>query len=303
MTQDLMTKDLMTSSSVWHREDRARPLHPHESSSLVLLIASSLLASCAQPPAESRTMSDVAMLDRLNTKVIIDNRANALPLIAHPLADAQSRVSSSAAALLASSTGIELFSFFVACALPADVTLLATINNAEFEFFGDLGLAPQWRSGPLDLAGQRWVSACVFARVNAYDLAVGLSGRGPSLGLAADDDERAAFSLEEGAFYGNLFVPLIQPIQWFACRGRDEAAGQAGDLTNRDCADQDPAKPSLTLCGFVFTGDCGSFAAERACESFSSNGTYYRRCHTAPTQNGQWQGDVFEQVITTFVRP
>jgi hypothetical protein len=297
-----MNEDLVTSSCIRHREHRERSRRSRAGSWLVVLVAS-WLASCAQAPAESRTTADVIMLDRLETSVIVANRANAIPLAAHPLADAQSRVSSNAAALLASSTGIELFSFFVSCALPADVTLLATIDGAELEFFGEFGLAPQWRSAALDFAGQRWVSACVFARVNAHDLAVAFSARGPNLGLAADGDERAAFTLEEGAFYGNLFVPLSQPIQWFACRGRDEAAGQAGGLADRDCADQDPAKPNLTVCGFVFTGNCGSFAGELACESFSPNGTYYRRCHTAPTQNGQWQGEVFEQVITTFVRP
>jgi len=297
-----MNEDLMPSSSVRHREDR-EPSRRRRGAWLLVLVAPWLLASCAQAPTESRTTADVIMLDRLNTRLIVGNRINAIPLIARPLADDQSRVSDSAAALLASSGGIELFSFIVNCALPADVTLLATIDDSELEFFGEFGLAPRWRSAPLDLAGQRWVSACVFARVNAHDVLVPFSARGPNLGLAADGDERAAATLEEGAFYGNLFVPFDQRIQWFACRGRDEAAGESGGLADRDCADQDPAKPSLTQCGFVFTGDCGSFAAERACESFSTNGTYYRRCHTAPPRDGHWQGDVFEQVITTFAFP
>jgi hypothetical protein len=300
-----MNEDLMPSRSVWHCDDRERPRGPARGSLVHavrrLLIASLLLASCAQAPAESRITADVIMLDRLNIEWITGNRTGARLLIAQPLADAQSRVSPSAATLLASNNGVSLFSFIVSCALPADATLLATVGNDELEFFGEFGLAPQWRSAPVDLAGQRWVSACLLARVNAHSVAVPFSARGPNLGLAASDDERAAVTLEEGAFYGNIFVPLDQRMQSFACRGKDQAKGESGGLAERDCAEPDPAKPGLTQCGFTFAGDCGSFAANPTCESFSSVGTYYRRCHTAPIQAGP--SDVFEQVITAFAFP
>jgi hypothetical protein len=260
-----------------------------------------LLASCAQAPAESRSTANVITGDGLDTSVIIANRTDANKLIAGALADAQSTVTPNAGPLLATDSGRVLFSFMVACALPADATLVATIDGNEFDFLGELGLAPQWRTGPLDLTGQRWVSACLFARVNAHDVSIPISARGPNLGLAVSDDERAEWTLEEGAFYGNMFGAPDQPIQSFACRGRDLAVGEHGDLADRGCAEPDPAKPSLTRCGFVFTGDCGSFAANPACESFSSRGTYYQRCHTAPI--AAHRGDVFEQVITTFVLP
>lgn len=299
-----MDDNTIFSGSVWHCEDRERPrwaggslLHavPH------LFIASLLLASCAQAATESRNTADVITVDRLEPGRINSNRAGLSVLIDQPLADEQSRVSDSAAVLLASDGGRELFSFIVSCALPEGAVVAATLDGSEFDFFGAMGLTPEWRSSSLSLAGQRWVSACVFARVTAYSVAIPISARGPNLALAVSDDEREIFTLEEGAFYGNMFVPPDQPIQSFACRGRDEAAGEHGDLANRGCAEPDPIKPSLTQCGFVFTGDCGSFAADQACESFLSNGTYYRRCHTAPIANGP--SDVYEQVVTMFVLP
>jgi len=268
-----------------------------------VLIASLLLASCAQAPTESRVTANAIGLSGHEASQIISNRDFARTIMVQPLADAQSRISPATAALLADGSAREVFSHFVACALPGDVTLVATIDNVDLEFFGDHGLAPQWRTSPLNLVGQRWVSACMFAKLNGQDLHVPLSLRGPNLGLALLEAEAEVFTLEDSAYYGNLFVPQDQDIQWYTCRGRDLAAGTQGDLANRDCGVPDPNKPGLTKCGLFYAGDCGSFAAERACESFVTNGTYYRRCHTAPSENGVFQGAVFEQVITTFVRP
>jgi hypothetical protein len=301
-----MNDNLMKSSSVWQRDHRKQPGRLPRSSLLHavprLVIASLLLASCAQAPTESRASTNVITGDRLDADKIVSNRVNATALISHPLADAQLRVNSSATALFSTPEGIELFSFIAACALPSAVMLTATIDGNEFQFFGDIGLTPQWLSIPLNLTGQRWVSACVFARVNGHQVIVPLSARGPNPALNANADERASFTLEEGAFYGNMFVPSNQAIQWFACRGRDQAASDGGILADRDCTEPDPAKPSVTRCGFAYAGSCGSFGADQACESFSTAGTFYRRCHTAPIQPGP-SFDVFEEVITTFVQP
>jgi hypothetical protein len=136
--------------------------------------------------------------------------------------------------------------------------------------------------------------------------------------LKADAAEREKYPLEEGAFYGNVFVPLDQPIVWIACRGADQAAGEFGGLVDRDCAEPDPAHPGLTVCGFTFAGDCASFTGETGdavCEQFSENGEngeFYRRCHSEPIdgprqdadeEHGRGRGDVFREVITTYVTP
>lgn len=266
------------------------------------LAAAVFLAACAQAPTESRAGAGLINLDHLNVDTIVVNRASANRIAAHPLADAQGRVSASAAEMLTTPDGPQLLSFIIACALPADTTLLADVGNNTLEFLGDNGLAPQWQSGPLDLAGQRWVSACLFSRVNARDVTIPISMRGPLPVLDASDDEREIWELEEGAFYGNMFVPPDQPLPWFACRGKAQASGGPDLFPNRICAKPDPAKPGFTRCGFVFAGDCGSFAVNPTCESFSTNGTFYQRCHTAPIRSSPG-GEVFEQVITVFTSP
>jgi hypothetical protein len=260
-----------------------------------LLIAPLLLASCAQAPTDSVVTSDVIGLDGHDASPF------ARTLMTQPLADLTGRISPGIAAALADDATRETFSHFVACALPADVTLVGMIDGQDIEFFGDHGLTPEWRDSSLSVSGQRWVSACMFAKLNAADIHMPVSLRGPNLGLALLEGEAEAFPLEEGAYFGNLFVPLDQPIQWYACRGRDQAAGDQGTLQIHDCSEPDPNKPSITKCGLSYAGDCGNFSAHPACEEFLVKGTYYKRCHTAPSSSGGFQGAVFEQVVTLFL--
>jgi hypothetical protein len=206
--------------------------------------------------------------------------------------------------LLATPGGREVFAVLVACALADDMTLVATVGGKQFEFTGEMNLARQWLFTPLDRSGQGWVSACVFAKVNAHDVSVEVSFRGPRLGLDTTRNERRDFTVEEGAFFGNLFVPLDRPIDWFACRGEGQAAGEFGDLVDRDCTEPDPAHPELTQCGFNFAGDCGEFADDRTCELFLGFPGFYVGCHNAPIQRRPRRDDrVFFEVVTTFVSP
>lgn len=271
--------------------------------------ALALVAACAVEPTEatreSSTSSNVIVVNHIAVNHIAVNHIAVNHIAVNRisglhLSGSRVTVSQNTAALLATPEGQEVFALIVSCAMPSEITLVANINGTQFEFPGDAGLAPQWLLLPLDENGQRWVSACMLAKVNDHDVAIPISMRGPNLALGVSDDERELWPLEEGAFFGNVFTPGNQPIQWFACRGRDKASGDSGTLTDRVCAEPDPAHPGLTLCGFTFAGDCGNFATDQSCESFSSSGTYYRQCHTAPLQARGCAAQVFPQVITTF---
>ena len=202
---------------------------------------------------------------------------------------------------MATPQGREVLSFIVSCALPADVTLVGTApDGTVLEFFGDLGLADEWLNHPLKKAGRGWVSACLFARVNNNDVPIPLSMRGPTQALATTPEEEAAWTLEEGAFDGDYFVAPGEPVQWIACRGRDQAAGEIGGLGTRDCTEPDPNDPTHTLCGFTYAGDCGDFAPVPACEHLAPDG-FYRKCQDHPGDESH--SDVFRQVITVFALP
>ncbi|HEY3104275.1 MAG TPA: hypothetical protein VGJ69_11825 [Pyrinomonadaceae bacterium] len=202
---------------------------------------------------------------------------------------------------MATSEGREVLSFIVSCALPADATLVGTLpDGSPFEFFGEAGLANEWLDHPLKKAGRGWVSACLFAHVNIHTTPVPFSMRGQTQALAASPEEVATWTLEEGAFYGDYFSAPGEPVQWIACRGRDQAAGETGGLILRDCTEPDPNDPTHTLCGFTYAGDCGDFAPVPACEHFSPH-DFYRKCQDKPGDESR--SDVFRQVITVFVLP
>jgi hypothetical protein len=226
--------------------------------------------------------------------------------------------------LLATADGQEVLNFLVSCALRADQTLVAILQDGtELDFFGDVGLAPEWIHRPLNQIDKGWVSACMFSRVNNHDVSLPISFRGPTHALATTPDELATYTLDEGAFYGQLFTPGNDPINWIACRGRDNTGTPTGGLADRDCARPDPANPGLTLCGFKFAGDCADFTPPPnrfACRRQTS-GTFYVDCldhagfyahhHDDDDDDDDFDRDrgchgddgTFKQVITTFTTP
>jgi hypothetical protein len=218
-----------------------------------------------------------------------------------------------------SADGREVLTYIIGCAVPEGTTVVGTDSTGlDYEFFGELGLAPHWIDHELDHNGMGWVSACLFARVNAFDVAVPISMRGPSRALLASADEISSWTLEEGAFYGNYFAPADRPIEWFACRGHDDTTAE-----DRVCTQPDPANPGKTLCGFNDAGTC--YAAHHhshaACIGFDQHdGGFYVDCpidehhgwvferdghdHDDGDDHGDGHGEtVVHQVITTYVHP
>ena len=218
--------------------------------------------------------------------------------------------------LLATEEGREVLSFIVSCAIKEGNTLVATYGGETYEFFGEVGLANKWLDHPVDDVGAGWVSACLFARVNASNVPIPISLRGPTNKLTAGPEEKAGWTLQEGAFYGNFFTEEGEDIDWNACTGSDQAAGETGGLVERDCAEPD-GNTGLTKCGFKYAGACGDFAEERACKRFNEQGTFYKQCqdNAAYGDNGHDDDDddscghgnhrkkVYKQVITVYVTP
>jgi len=219
----------------------------------------------------------------------------------------------------------EVLKYVISCAIPSGITLQAEHGGVTYVFPGDIGLAPDWLRRGLRETEQRWVSSCLLSRVNRFGVSVTISIRGPSKSLAVTADEATDYFVEEGAFYGNVFNRTTEaaPIDWNACRGRDQAAGDDGTLDLRDCAEPDPAHPGLTLCGFNYAGDCADWALPAntyACKKFRQPvehlstsdtdlaahaylGGYYEDCFDRAS-SGNWSGARrFSEVITVFLMP
>jgi hypothetical protein len=141
---------------------------------------------------------------------------------------------------------------------------------------GMLGIAPAWATGPLDLVGQRMVSACIAARVNYYGTQVILSVRSSTdpLKVAAGSPELTDYPAIEGAFWGNLFTST----PWL------NACYDAADVANsrqykRECATGHlNTDGSTSPCGMIkLLGDCQSY-----CPKINGAGQYYQSCTDQP---------------------
>jgi hypothetical protein len=253
--------------------------------------------------AQNRLASNRLAQNRLASNRLAQNRLAQNRLAQNRLAQnrlATNRIEldeSAVADLLATADGREVFGYIVGCAIPEGQTLVANHGGTTYEFEGSLGLAPDWVTQPLDHNGQRWVSSCLLARVNAAGVMVEVSLRGAHDALSTTPEELATWTLEEGAFWGNVFDTEL--IDWNACRGLDQAAGESGQLADRDCTEPDAENPGFTLCGFRYAGDCGDFAAQPACRSFDAEGMHYESCTTV----SRCSLERYPEVITTFAKP
>jgi hypothetical protein len=293
--------------------------------------------ACVDSPDFSTTQQNIVEENRISTNRISTNRISTNRISTNRIST--NRISTNrfklnrpaAWDLLGTAEQRELLQYIIGCAIAPDVTLEVDYQGGHYVFSGEVGLAPRWLERPMTASEKRWVSACLISRVNNYGLSVPISLRGPHNALTVTSSEANTFRLEEGAFYGNIFTPLHEPIIWVACRGRDQAAapGFAVAIDDRDCAEPDPAQPGLTKCGFIYAGDCQDWALPRnpyACKKFKRaeedhgncggdgggdddddddeiKGGYYEKCHDAPG-NGHWQhAKRYDEVITVFLTP
>jgi hypothetical protein len=155
----------------------------------------------------------------------------------------------------------EFLKYVVSCALPDDQVINMTIDGETYSFPGSLGMEPQWGlpGGSCDESCQRWITACVLARVDFLGIERPISVRGLNPGLRTTVKEAKDYPAREATYFGNVFAP-DKPL--FACL----SPGQTEDP--RVCGD------SLTNCPMQVVGSCaqacafeGAFGAFDFCSS------------------------------------
>jgi len=267
--------------------------------------------------ASNRLASNRLASNRLASNRLASNRLASNRLVANP----------DTSEILETEAGRDVYSYIVSCALADNMTIEADVAGAadtapptttytcvdeHCTFPGGLNLTPRWDDHHLDNKGQRWISACLFARVNANDTAEAISLRGTNPGLIVSLEELELYTAQEGAFYGNLFIddpdPSVPP-DWYACRGEAKAACPGdtgcGGLANRDCALENPANPGFTMCGFKYAGDCADFTpnlpSPYACKTYDAAAGTYGVCHKTSALRHWHPPTKFREVITTWV--
>lgn len=296
--------------------------------SRLLAVVGIVAAGLASAPSHAvvthnRLATNRLSTNRLSTNRLATNRLSTNRLSTNGLGGGVLGADPSAQELLATPDGRDLYSYIVGCALPAGTDIQATIPgvpdtdpganlsytcaSGQCVFSGAIGLAPRWAEHKLSRSGQGWVSACLLARVNAHDTVEPISMRGKHAALAVGPSEASEFPLQEGAFYGNVFTPDSEPIDWHACRGQDQADGETGGLVDRDCAEPDPTDATLSQCGFGWAGDCADyspvFPTPYACKKFDPAAGAYGICHAVSGLKKWPRARAYRQVITTYVKP
>jgi hypothetical protein len=169
-------------------------------------------------------------------------------------------------------------SYMVGCALPDGQDISLEIDGDAYTFHGQLGLAPEWgeEDGACDEDCQRWVTACLLARVNASGEHVVISVRGQHPALTVEAHELKDYAWREGAYYGNLFASAGQAEpELYAC------ISSGGSLA-RVCG------ASLDRCPMTVMGEC-----DQVCDGQGRHHSFKRCEGTSESE--------YRQAITVFL--
>ncbi|HEY0712459.1 MAG TPA: hypothetical protein VGF45_07285 [Polyangia bacterium] len=173
----------------------------------------------------------------------------------------------------------QFVSYLIECALPEGDSVSYDINGSSYTFHGSLGLAPAWKTQSCDQSCQRWVSACMLARLNKLGSHMEISLRGEHPALKAPKSETKTYDAREASYYGNLFAG---PEQIFTCLAPSQSA------IPRVCGD------SLADCPMNVVGPCA-----QACRGTTEHGAF-RNCETTAPAGGK-SADAYSEVITVFL--
>ena len=229
-------------------------------------------------PGDIEQIDLAVTTEALSANALSANALSANALSANALsANALSANALSANGLLDTEDGLALAEYLVRCALREGDSISVTVGQTSYQFQGLLGMAPQWRRTHLPRRAQEWISACLLAHVNAFEISVPISLRGAGNQrdqlLAASKDEKAKYPVYEATFFGNIFDA---EQSMYACWGDNplQAHIMAPARTLRRCADP-VALDRSTLCDFTALGMCSRVCARqhhgtkawRECES------------------------------------
>ena len=247
--------------------------------------AMAVVVGCGEPGDDAETIqSAVTAENSLAANSLAANSLAANSLAANSLA-ANSLAANSLAAnalevsALSDPLARQLLKYVVSCALDQDDDVSIRIDGKRYDFRGELGLAPEWgrARGSCDVECQRWVSACVLARVDAAGVKRTISLRGDNPALRPDARELRRYTDREATYYGNLFVH-DRPL--FACLSPDKSDDP------RVCGD------SLADCPMTVVGAC-----DDACRDMGAYGDF----GDCSDRGRARRGTIYHEAITVFL--
>jgi hypothetical protein len=242
---------------------------------------------CGGEPTEDITEinSAIESENALSANALSANALSANALSANALsANALSANALSANALTAKALrdplARQFLKYVVSCALPDGAGFSVSVQGQSYSFAGELGLAPEWGGarGSCDRSCQRWVSACVLARVDYAGVKRLISLRGDHRALQVTAQEARDYPVREATYYGNVFA---DGQKRYLCL----SPGMTSD--ERVCG------PSLSSCPMTVMGSCAI-----ACESRGRQGTF-SNCVTG--ERSHCDNNTIAETVTVFL--
>ncbi len=251
------------------------------------VLGAALLAAsggaCGGEPDASDTQSSSALADNsltansLTANSLTANSLTANSLTANSLTANSLTANSLTANALRDPLSREFFKYVVSCALDEGQHIAMSIDGTKYTFDGSLGLAPEWARSRCDVSCQRWVSACVLARVDFLGVKKEISIRGDNDALRPDWHEMHDYPVREAAYFGNLFAD-----------GKPRFLCLSPDQTN----DERVCGPSLATCPMKPVGSCDDACDHGPFRSFND-------CSDAGREG---RGHTYAESITVFLQ-
>lgn len=153
-------------------------------------------------------MANALMANALMANALMANALTSNALMANALMANALMANALMANGVVNTNSVQVMKYLVSCALDAKQSLDLTLGGQAYHFPGQVGLAPQWGKpgGSCDGSCQRWVSACLLARIDAAGVEREISVRGLHPALLPSRSEMATYTEREAAYFGNVFV-------------------------------------------------------------------------------------------------
>lgn len=165
--------------------------------------------------------------------------------------------------LFATAAGRDKFAYIYSCAERRNQSLTVTVSGTSYTFRGSMELAREWTSTALTPSKYELMSACMLARTNYFGVEVAISMRSHQLGTKPS--EKAAYTVVEGAFWGDVFT---EGGSMRACASPAKLSGEAiSTLPQRECTAS--VDGVTTKCGFSYAGECTDVCATGRAEDLA----------------------------------
>jgi hypothetical protein len=257
----------------------------------LLLVASLTLAACNSAPGEvdektettqqSAVLANAILANAILANAILANAILANAILANDLSSEAILANSLLPGALEDPAARQFLQYTVSCALSPSQSVTFQVDGTTYTYAGELGLEPQWGvpGGSCGTTCQRWVSACLLARVDYTGTKRDISMRGEHPALAVSTAEERAYTVPEAAYFGNIF---LKNQQRFACL----APGQSQD--ERVCG------PSIEGCVVDIDASC-----DQVCGKPTRDGAY-KQCRP---EDGDRDDQPYHETITVYLQP